>query len=149
MRLTRATDYMLRCVDYLARQDPEVVVPRSEVIAAAEIPDAFFRKLVQDLSRAGIIKVTRGKLGGYRLAVPADELSLLQVIEVAGGELALNDCVIRPESCRRSPSCAVHQVLDEATRRLRETLGELTFAELAKRGACVLQPLSTASESRR
>ena len=61
--------------------------------------------------------------------MPAD-LTLLTVIEAVIGEIFLNDCILRPESCDRSPSCKVHVVWENVRNQLRESLRNVTFATL-------------------
>jgi DNA-binding IscR family transcriptional regulator len=52
------------------------------------------------------------------------------VIEAVIGEIFLNDCILRPESCDRSPSCKVHVVWENVRNQLRESLRKVTFAAL-------------------
>jgi len=116
------------------------VVSRQEVSAYGNIPPHFLAKIAQQLSRAGIIEILQGARGGYRLVVSPDKLSLLDVIEAIIGEIFLNDCVIRPESCHASSSCAVNNVWMQARDQLRNTLAQVTFARLLEEeSCCVLQ----------
>jgi len=131
MEITRATEYAVRCVLHLAQEPPERVVPRREIAAAREIPEQFLGKIAQRLARAGILRILQGARGGYQLAVPADKLSLLEVVEAAEGSLVLNKCVMNPKICSRTCICAAHRVWSEARRQLRATLAGVTFAELA------------------
>jgi Rrf2 family transcriptional regulator, iron-sulfur cluster assembly transcription factor len=132
MRLTRAGEYAVRCVLYLCTQEMGVVVNRKEIAQEMEIPDQFLGKIAQQLSRAGILEILQGPKGGLRLLILPDQLNLLYVIETVLGEIFLNDCVLRPDSCKRSPTCAVHRVWEKARYQLRETLREATFEKLLK-----------------
>jgi Rrf2 family protein len=131
MEITRATEYAVRCVLHLALEPAERVVPRREIAAAREIPEQFLGKIAQRLARARIIRILQGARGGYQLAVAADKLTLLAVVEAAEGDLVLNKCVMRAKTCSRSCVCAAHRVWAEARRQLRATLGSVTFADLA------------------
>lgn len=140
MRLTRSADYILRILYCLAQHDPGEIVKRQDIVAAGEIPDSLFPKLAAQLRRAGLIEISQGARGGYRLALPPEEITLLQAIEAGLGEDAvLNECVSRPSSCRRSPTCAVHAALDEASQHMRESLRQVTLAELVRREACLTE----------
>jgi Rrf2 family protein len=141
MRLNRHADYTIRTVLYLAMQDAGAVVPRRDVVEAMGIPDSFFRKIATQLGRAGILELTRGARGGCRLRVDPASLTLLQVAETALGEVYFNDCVVRPETCRRSARCAVHHVCAAATEQLRGLLAGITFAELAREESCLSESL--------
>lgn len=135
MRLTRAGEYAVRCVLYLSAQERGIVVSRMEIAREMDIPDQFLGKIAQQLSRSGILEILQGPKGGFRLSIPPGQLSLLQVIEAVMGEIFLNDCLLRPDSCRRSNSCAVHSVWEKARNQLRATLREATFANLLKADA--------------
>jgi len=116
----------------------ENVVSRQHVSACGNIPPHFLAKIAQQLSRAGIIEILQGARGGYRLIIPPEKLSLLSVIEAIIGEIFLNDCVIRPESCHASSSCAVNNVWLQARNQLRENLERVTFAKLLQEESCCI-----------
>ena len=122
----------------LAKNGIGKVVSRNEVSANGNIPPHFLAKIAQQLSRAGIIEILQGARGGYRLLVPPEKLSLLDVIEAIIGEIFLNDCVIRPESCHASSSCAVNNVWLQARDQLRKTLAQVTFAQLIEDESCCM-----------
>ena len=142
MRLTRAAEYAIRCVLYLTTQQEGIVVSRKEVAQAMDIPNQFLTKIAQQLSRSGIIEIIQGPKGGFRLTTSPRQLSLLQVIEAVMGEIFLNDCLFRPDSCNRSDTCAVHFVWHEARNKLRETLRKATFAELVKKESCMMPSMT-------
>ncbi|MFA7382946.1 MAG: Rrf2 family transcriptional regulator [Desulfurivibrionaceae bacterium] len=142
MRLTRAGEYGIRCVQHLARHGQGVLVSRKEIATRTEVPPHFLAKIAQQLARAGIIEILQGANGGYRLLNDPAKITLLSVIEAIIGEISLNDCVARPESCRRSALCTVHLVWDKANRQLRATLQEADFATLASEDTCCLIPFT-------
>ncbi len=138
MRLTRAGEYAVRCVMCLAKNGTNKVVSKHDVSAYGHIPPHFLAKIAQQLSRAGIIEILQGARGGYRLVVPPEKLTLLAVIEAIIGEIFLNDCVMRPESCHASSSCAVNNVWLQARDQLRQTLAQVTFARLLQDESCCM-----------
>ena len=141
MRLTRAGEYAVRCVLCLARNNgTKTVVSRQVIADCGDIPTHFLAKIAQQLSRAGIIEIQQGAKGGYRLLVSPEELTLLRVIEAIIGEIFLNDCVLRPESCKASSNCAVNRVWLRARKQLRDTLHEVTFATLISDDSCCIMP---------
>lgn len=137
MRLTRAGEYAVRCVIYLSLSGKGMLVKRKEVAQIMEIPGQFLGKIAQQLSRAGIIDIVQGAGGGYRLIIPPEKLSLLEVVEAVIGEIVLNDCVANPKGCYRSPSCSVHRVWEKAREQLRETLRQTSFADLIAEKTCI------------
>jgi Rrf2 family protein len=137
MRLTRAGEYAVRCVLYLASQGAGVLCARKEIARKMDIPDQFLGKIAQQLARAGVIEIVQGARGGFRLVVAPEELTLLEVVEAVIGEIFLNDCVMRPESCNRSHACAVHCIWAKAKDQLRQTLQEATFARILEETSCM------------
>ena len=136
MRLTRAGEYAIRCVLYLAMHQDRTLIGRKEIAEAMDIPAQFLGKVAQQLAKAGVISIRQGSQGGYELARRAQDITLLAVIEAIDGEIFLNDCIQRPGSCDRQAICSVHNVWDTARRQLRDTLGSTTLAELAALEKC-------------
>jgi len=132
MRLTKAGEYAIRCVLYLSMQKKGVVASRNEIADAMEIPRDFLTKIAQQLSRSEILEIIQGPKGGFRLLVPPGKLNLLDVIESIMGEIFFNECALRPLSCSKSCTCAVHTVWLKARAQFRETLRQATFDQLIK-----------------
>ncbi len=137
MRLTRAADYAIRCMVYLAFKGKGVLVVKQEVAAQVDIPAPFLAKIVQDLARAHLLEIRQGPKGGYVLIKDPAQITLLEVVEVMIGKIQLNDCVGRPESCSASGHCRVHQVWEDASDQLRHYLAGITFAELCQDQSCL------------
>jgi Rrf2 family protein len=136
MRLTRAGEYGVRCILYLSSKGVGVLCNRMQIAAAMDIPGQFLGKIAQQLARAGYIEIIQGAGGGLKLVVSPEKLTLLDVVETVIGEIFLNDCILRPESCSRSNSCAAHRVWYKARNQLRATLREATFADLLNDQNC-------------
>jgi Rrf2 family protein len=136
MRLTRAGEYGVRCILYLSSQGVGVLCKRKQIAAAMDIPDQFLGKIAQQLARAGYIDIVQGARGGLKLVHQPDNITLLDVVEAVIGEIFLNDCILRPDSCNRSNSCAAHRVWFKARDQLRATLREATFADLLSEQGC-------------
>lgn len=137
MRLTRAAEYAIRCIIYLAMQGKGVLASRNDIAERAEIPPQFLAKIAQDLSRAGLIEIRQGARGGFVLLREPKDLTLLEVVEIMIGEIYLNDCVARPSSCNALSACGVHQVWIKARDQLRETLRQATFDQLIQKKTCL------------
>jgi len=122
LKLTRGTDYGIQGVLYLAAQPYEKVTLLHDIARERGIPETYLAKIFQDLTKAGIVRSHRGAKGGFCLARPASEISLLQVIEALQGPLALNRCLDIRDACGNSPTCPVHVVLEKAQAQLAATL---------------------------
>lgn len=130
MRLTKASEYAIRCVLFLSMQKKGAVASRNEIAEAMNIPSEFLAKIGQQLSRFDILEIMQGPKGGFRLLVSPEKLNLLDVIESMMGEIFFNECALRPETCSQSSNCAVHTVWVMARTQFRETLRQATFAQL-------------------
>lgn len=132
MRLTKACKYAIRCVLYLSLQEKEAVASCNEIANAMDIPRDFLTKIAQQLSRSDILEIIQGPKGGFRLKVPPEKITLLDVIETMMGGILFKECALRPESCSKTCTPAVHTVWVKARTRFRETLQLATFAELVE-----------------
>ncbi len=137
MRLTRAGEYAVRCVLYLAYKGAGVLVSKKEIASKCAIPPQFLSKIAQELQKARILEIKQGPKGGFILTKDPEELTLLDVVEAIIGEIYLNDCIARPNQCTASSRCAVHRVWGRARNELRKTLDSVTFKELSKDPNCI------------
>jgi len=132
MQLTRAADYAVRVMIHLATLPAGTRVHRDGLAAAAEVPAHFLSKVLQSLGRAGLILGQRGTSGGFALAVPADQVSVLRVVEAVEGPLQLNVCLIGIAGCSRQGWCPAHAVWVEAQAALTQVLKNASIARLAR-----------------
>lgn len=88
MRLSARVDYALRAVVELAAAASDAPVSAERLARAQEIPGKFLESILVQLRRGGVVHAQRGPDGGYRLARPAKEISLADVIRVIDGPLA-------------------------------------------------------------
>lgn len=142
MRLTKAGEYAIRCALYLSFYGMGVVARKKEIARTMDIPVQYLGKIAPQLARVGIIEIVQGSKGGYRLLVPPEKLTMLDVVEAVIGEIYLNDCVIRPESCHRMAKCSVHQVWEKARDQLRETLRQTNFESILTDKSCTTDLLN-------
>jgi len=130
MKMTRASDYAVRCVLHLASKGKGVLVSRREISNAMEIPSPFLGKISQKLAKTGIIEIVQGARGGYRLVRDPEQVSLLQVVEAVTGEIILNGCLSGMGTCRRQDLCPVHPVWSNVRDQMRRNLAGTSMADL-------------------
>lgn len=130
--LGRKGDYSVRAVlDLSAIRAGERRKAR-EIAADMEIPQRYVTQILADLVREGILTAVAGPGGGYALAKPAEDLTLLEVVEAAEGPVTLDRCVLRGGPCGWTEICPVHGVWTRAQQALVDELARITFAELAR-----------------
>ncbi|MDI3280779.1 MAG: Rrf2 family transcriptional regulator [Bacillota bacterium] len=134
MELTRKADYAVRAMVYLAQQPPGEVVQTRAISQAQEIPETFLIKILQTLSKAGLVLTARGVQGGVQLALPPAQISLRRVVEAIEGPISLNRCALHPEYCGRSSHCPVHPVWAEVSALLAAKLESVTLAHIVQKG---------------
>jgi Rrf2 family protein len=141
MQLTRAADYAVRVMIHLAGLPPGARVSRSELSAAAECPEQFLCKVLQNLTRAGLVISHRGNTGGFELEELHRTASVLEVVEAVEGPIRLNVCLTNDHGCTRQGWCPAHGVWAEAQGALVEVLRGNTILFLAQKAAAARRPV--------
>jgi Rrf2 family protein len=103
MRLSARVDYALRAVSELAAANAPRTV--EQLSSAQSIPNKYLESILGELRRGGLLRSQRGPDGGYRLARPAAEISIADVIRALDGELA-NVRGSRPENLEYTGAAA-------------------------------------------
>jgi Rrf2 family protein len=131
MRLSRAAGYALHALAYLAQQKANIPVSTKIIAGEIGIPDIFLLKSLKPLVARQVLDSITGPRGGYRLARPADDISVLEVVEAVDGPVPSG-------SSYRSPGHSpVDKVLDslteESARRTREVFSSASISQLSGR----------------
>jgi Rrf2 family protein len=142
MQLTRAADYALRVMVHLAGLPPGTRVSRGVLAEAADCPEQFLSKVLQDLTRAGLMNSHRGNAGGFVLGPGRGQTSVLEIVEAIEGPVSLNVCVGTGSGCDRHDHCPTHQVWQDAQVALEDVLRRATVGDLASQMRGGLLPLA-------
>ena len=132
MQITQATDYALRALIYLGEQTPEEGrVSAKEIAEEQKIPIRFLLKIMRQLMYEGIVKSYRGNSGGYALAKPPQDITLLDVVEALEGKIILNRCLEDGRLCSRSAAdyCKVHMALQDIQDEVMVQMQQYTLAD--------------------
>ena len=134
MRLSARVDYALRAMSELAAANAPRTV--DQLAAAQHIPNKYLESILGELRRDGLLRSQRGPEGGYRLARPAEAISIADVIRALDGELA-NVRGSRPENLEYAGAARVPAAgLDRAARlRAEDPRGGLARARRPQRDA--------------
>lgn len=132
MQITRQADYAVRAVVYLAEHDEARPIATADIGRRQHIPLTFLAKILPHLAAAGIVHTLRGAHGGVSLGRPAEEISLLEIVETIDGPMLLNDCVLDASGCPLGENCAVHTVWCQAQADLVDRLARTNMAQLMR-----------------
>lgn len=132
MQFTKAEEYGILGVIYLAEKKHREVTPLSEISEAKEIPEKFLAKIFQSLSRSGLVRSHRGVRGGFTLARFPEEITIKEVLEAIQGPYHLLKCVKQSELCDPDKFCALRELLTIAENRLVQVFEEHSLADLVK-----------------
>jgi Rrf2 family nitric oxide-sensitive transcriptional repressor len=133
MQLNLFTDYGLRTLLRLAMA-PDRIFTTSEIAQEYALSRNHLLKVVQSLSAAGYVEATRGVGGGIRLAKPAKEIVVGEVIETLEGRGGIVQCVGKTGPCSLLPSCVLKFHLNQAEEAFYRYLKGLTLAQCLKNG---------------
>ena len=131
MRLTRFTDNALRSLTYLAL-DPSATPTVGEVASRMGMSEDHLLKVVQRMSQYGYVQTIRGRKGGMRLAKPADQIVVGEVVRNTEDNMALMPCFDPGDSrsCPIAVACTLSEVFDDALKAFLATLDRYTIADL-------------------
>jgi Rrf2 family transcriptional regulator, cysteine metabolism repressor len=111
MKFSTKARYGLRMMIEMARELQSCRLIQLKTVAKVTgLSENYLAQLAIPLKNQGIILGVSGKYGGYRLAKPAQEIKLSEVIKAVGGPISLADCVANPGICMISDSCETRLV---------------------------------------
>jgi FeS assembly SUF system regulator len=130
LRVTRLTDYATVVLTVLAA-DAGAVLSAAGLAERAGLEAPTVAKVLKPLAQAGLVQPFRGANGGYRLARPAAEISLVEIVEAMEGPLAMTECSVHDGHCGIAHSCGaranwrrINDVVADALRRV--SLADMT-----------------------
>lgn len=137
--LTMKGKYGLKALSDMALADPGAVLQSAEIAQRHGISKKFLDAILADLRLAGIVVTRKGRSGGYRLARPADVISVGEVLRVLGGPLAPIACASRSAyvpctDCQDERACAVRLAMLEVRDTVASVLDRKTLIEMATAG---------------
>ncbi|MDQ8730642.1 Rrf2 family transcriptional regulator [Bradyrhizobium sp. LHD-71] len=134
-------EYALHCLLWIA--GPLERPPSSRDLAEIQgVSPTFLKKIFPKLEKAGIVEATGGIRGGYRLARPANNITVLDVVDAVEGPKQLFDCQEirgrcalfqgKPPKWSIQGVCGIHAVMLRAERVMREELAKTSLASLQR-----------------
>jgi Rrf2 family protein len=128
LKLTKSCEYAMRIVIHLGGDDR--VITNSELSKRLSIPYHNLTKLIQQLSKAGIIRSLKGKNGGNRLRADWVKLSLKDIVEVIDGPTELSQCIQNDSFCDLTKDCKLKHSFSEIQIKINSLLDDVKLNSL-------------------
>jgi Rrf2 family protein len=113
---------------------PDDLKSTAEIAEELQVSGAHLSKVLQRLTRAGLVEAVRGPKGGFRLGKPAKDVTVLEIYEVIEGPLQEHKCLLRKPIC--NGKCCIIGDLFRQVDELKGTLAGLSLEEATKRSLC-------------
>lgn len=136
---TRRTDYGMQAMIFLAAEERAGATGRDRYVHASKVAEAmglpvnFLRQVLGELARAHLVVSAPSSTGGYALARPAVDISMLEIVEALEGPLRDGECAVRGGPCHWEDVCPLHVVWTGAREALATSLSYGSLAEVAER----------------
>ena len=129
--ISQKARYALRALIALAGADNMMI---ADIAAQQRIPRKFLEQILLDLKRHGIVASRRGRLGGYGLLTPSDQITFGRVLRIIDGPIAPLPCLSkiayrRCPDCKNEATCEIRRVFAKVTESARDVLDRTTIAE--------------------
>jgi Rrf2 family nitric oxide-sensitive transcriptional repressor len=126
--LSQTVEYALRAVVHLASIAP-AACKTAELAEVTQVPAAYLSKVVQSLSREGILHSQRGLGGGVSLALDPKKLTILDIVNVVDPIQRIRTCPLKLSTHGKN-LCPLHRRLDAALAQVESAFGKTTLAEV-------------------
>ena len=126
--LSQTVEYALRAIVFLADRNPETTTTE-QIAEVTRVPTAYLSKVLQSLSRGGLVRSQRGLRGGFTLAKDPAELTILEVVNAVDPIQRIRECPLGL-SAHGTHLCPLHQRLDNALETVEDAFRETTLADV-------------------
>jgi len=142
---SRSCEYAIRALMRLAQAPQGKPLMVKQIAEQDGIPAYFLAKVLQQLARRGLLRSSKGPTGGFALRAPANEITLVQIVEALDGLTEYQRCVSGLSECTDDTPCGMHDAWKQLRSRIMEYLEQTTIADLVQ----ALQEKQRALEEKR
>jgi len=130
LRLTKKADYGLMALKYLAEHPETPSVSAKDIADTYGIPPQLLAKVLQRLTKVGLLRSHAGMNGGYALSRAARTISAFEVIHAIDGPLFITSCTKGAKSCDLEPNCTVKEPLARVNESIAGVLRSISIYDL-------------------
>jgi Rrf2 family transcriptional regulator, iron-sulfur cluster assembly transcription factor len=129
---SKACEYAIRAVLYIAiKSIDDSKLSIKEIAKEIDSPEPFTAKILQTLSREGMISSIKGPNGGFFLAAKSKPIPLAAIVKAIDGEDVLHACALGLKECSDKFPCPIHEDIKTYKARLRQVMSEKTVQQLS------------------
>ncbi|HKL90859.1 MAG: RrF2 family transcriptional regulator [Flagellimonas sp.] len=133
MMFSNSSKYAIKGVLYLAlNSDKDHKIMVRDIFEVVHVPEAYLAKLLQELSRHGIVSSTRGPKGGFYLSNENRKRTLMDIVKVIDGEKRVNSCVMGIRNCDMNNPCVLHKLVGSNKSKFIKVLEKTTILDLVE-----------------
>ncbi|HUL45035.1 MAG TPA: Rrf2 family transcriptional regulator [Bacteroidota bacterium] len=128
---SKQCDYAIQALLYLALKPPGTMTSIKDLTGALKLPYHFVAKILQRLTRKGLVASLKGPTGGFTLGPPAEKITLLEVVDAVDGTVSLDSCLLGFAECTSNHPCGAHKEWQKVRTSTKSLLANQTIAEMA------------------
>jgi Rrf2 family protein len=132
LKLTKKADYGLMALKFLAEHPESSASSAKDIADAYGIPAQLLAKILQQLTKAGLLKSHAGMNGGYALSREARAISAYEVILAIDGPFFITSCTKGAKGCELTPSCTIKEPLARVNDTIAGVLKSISIQDLAE-----------------
>jgi len=130
LKLTKKTDYALMALLHMGFMTRQPLVNAKEIAETYHIPVEMMAKILQTLSRGGVIISENGPKGGYALSRAPERISVAEVITAIEGPIGITDCMTSATAtCMQADTCTIRTPVEHIQQRISTLLEGMSVAE--------------------
>jgi len=127
--LTKDTDYAIRALIALSLEQDTYLSSR-RIADTQRVPYHFLRRILQRLTKSGLVESKSGTGGGVRLALHPSKISIVDVVRIFQGEIELSQCMFRKSACENRRTCALRREIKRIENLIEAEFEQLTVQKL-------------------
>jgi len=130
MKLSKKTEYGIWALRYISSLEAGRVATVREIAEQYQIPQQLLAKILQELTKTGIIRSVQGAYGGYVLNLAARDVSLADIVQAIEGPIRLTECEDEEHNCDRAEICDLKETFGPIQKQLVSYFKNITLADL-------------------
>jgi Rrf2 family protein len=149
--LSKKAKYAINALVYLAQQPVNEPIHINTIATNENISRKFLESILLVLRNSGIVNSKKGKIGGYYLSLPPEDINMADVMRIFDGPIALLPCVAhryyqKCNECKDEAHCGIRDIFSDIRRETVRMLKDASLAEIVKRAGTLSESVSAGQE---